>query len=66
MAAHMGRIPLVASGWLSEGSDARTQLDYIFTSKGSGEPRPGRLVSAALRSACMFLTLLIRVGNARV
>ena len=36
MAAHMGRIPLVASGWLSEGSDARTQLDYIFTSKGSG------------------------------
>ena len=30
------RNPLVASGWLSEGSDARTQLDYIFTSKGSG------------------------------
>ena len=31
-----------------------------------GKPRPGRLVSAALRSACVFLTLLIRVGNARV
>ena len=30
------RNPLVASGWFSEGTDAQTQLDYIFTSRDSG------------------------------
>ena len=30
------RNPLVASGWFSEGTDAQTQLDYIFTSRESG------------------------------
>jgi endonuclease/exonuclease/phosphatase family metal-dependent hydrolase len=30
------RNPLVAAGWLSEGHDARTQLDYIFAAQDAG------------------------------
>lgn len=30
------RNPLVSQGWFSAGDTARTQLDYIFTSEGSG------------------------------
>ena len=48
------RNPLVSSGWHSKGTDARTQLDYIFSSDVSGlEPED---VSLALDDVTMPLS----------